>query len=317
MQSIKESRVIDSESEISVFHDVLLPKFIETAFNNTSIGILYLGFGGEIRCFNKRILKILNVDVKETPSQSDIIKYSQKRFKNNKDLENLFKIPIKNYFKPQELVLETYDDKVLFCNSQPVIKDGLIDGIVWSVTDITEHKAQERIATHRSLHDPLTQLPNRTYLFQKLECLTSKDISIKNNFTLLFLDLDDFKTVNDQYGHNVGDQVLINFTSKLQTALRVPDILARLSGDEFIVILEGISTKKDVEKIIERIFSTLKGSYQIPNHDIPISVSIGASNYPQDSMHARELIRQADKAMYAAKSNGKNTFCFYSSSMES
>lgn len=315
-QRIKDNLVTDYGSSCLPKHELMDSDAIVQAFNNAAIGIFYLGFKFEIRCFNQRILDILDIELDgEIPSYKDILVYSKTSFKNTKDLERLFTLHIKEYYKPQELILETKDNKVLYCSSQAIVNDGMIDGVVWSVSDITEHKTQERIATYRSLHDPLTQLPNRTYLFDKLQKLTSKKPHKK--FALLFLDFDDFKHINDQFGHMVGDQFLIHCVSRISNSLRVPDTLVRLSGDEFIVLLANIDSKELVEKIIKRIYLGLADGVNLHDTQLLTSVSIGVSFFPKNTDNARELIRQADKAMYKAKHNGKNTFCFYQSSMES
>lgn len=289
------------------------------AFNYTSIGIIYLGYGNKVLCFNKRILEILevNLDDYEAPTFQNIIAFSRTRFKNAKDLEQFFALPIKNYFDSQELVLETNDGLVLFCTSQPILKNNLIEGVVWSVTDITEHKIQERIATYRSLHDALTQLPNRTYLFQKLTKLTNPEYRERKKFSLLFLDIDDLKRINDEYGHSIGDDFIKEFVMRVSYALRVPDTLARLSGDEFVVILDNVDNQVQVERVIGRIYKNLTSKLPVTEQGILATVSIGVTFYPKQGLNPRELIKQADEAMYSAKRNGKNTFCFYKSTMKS
>lgn len=300
-------------------HHTFMLDAIVKAFEHTSIGIIYVGLGGSIRCYNDKILEILDLKLVNgvLPNYKELVTYVARTVKNSKDIEALFTLPIKDYYQKQELLVETKNNKVLFCSSQAVIENDMIEGIVWSVSDITEHKAQERIATYRSLHDALTQLPNRTYLFKKLEKLTDPATDKKNKFALLFLDLDDFKNVNDHYGHSVGDQFLINCASRIRNSLRVPDTLARLSGDEFIVLLDGVDTKELVEKVINRIYASLENSFNVSGIKIPAGLSIGVSFYPAQGSRPRELVRQADQAMYQAKKAGKNTFCFYEADMES
>ncbi|NVJ65880.1 MAG: GGDEF domain-containing protein [Gammaproteobacteria bacterium] len=313
-QAADHTSSIKPQSLGGVFSDAVVK-----AFDHTSIGIIYVGLGGNIRCYNEKILEILDLTIIDgiLPSYQELVTYVAKTVKNSKDIENLFTLPIKEYYQKQELVVETKNNRVLFCSSQAVIENGLIDGIVWSVSDITEHKTQERIATYRSLHDALTQLPNRTYLFKKLETLTDSTRERPKKFALLFLDLDDFKQINDEYGHAIGDQFLISCSSRIRNSLRVPDTLARLSGDEFVIILDEIDSHELVEKVIGRIYQSLSNSFHVSGTEIPASLSIGISFYPNESSNPRELIRQADKAMYQAKKRGKNTFCFYQASMES
>ncbi len=286
---------------------------LKDAFNNTSIGIFYLGLGGTIRCFNKKILQILDItlDEDDMPDFREMLVYANRILKNVKDMERVFLLPINDYYEPQQLVLETKDGKVLFCTSEAVLRDSLIEGIVWSVSDITEHKTQERIATYRSLHDSLTQLPNRTYLFQKLDKLTDLESYPHKTFALLFLDLDDFKQINDNYGHATGDEFLVNFSTCIRNSLRVPDTLVRLSGDEFVVILDNVDKKELVLNVIERIYQDLSNGFNIANEQMIASLSIGISFYPRSAQSPRKLIKLADRAMYSAKNNGKNTYCFY------
>ncbi len=286
------------------------------AFDNVSFGIVYLNSHGEILCYNDVITEILHIerDKSVMPNKQELFQLISKKVKNLKDIEHLFNIPIKEYFQTQELVVETVDDKVLYCSSKSIIKNDLVTGVVWSMSDITEHKTQERIATYKSLHDALTQLPNRSYLFNTLDRMTQSEDQDK--FAVLFLDLDNFKQINDNYGHPVGDQLLISCAGRIRNALRVPDTLARLSGDEFIIILENVGSPDLVTQVIDRINQSFSNSFNLSGISLDTSLSIGVTFFPRNATKSRELIRQSDLAMYQAKRLGKNTFCFYEASME-
>ncbi|MBA3025357.1 MAG: EAL domain-containing protein [Sulfurimonas sp.] len=180
-----------------------------------------------------------------------------------------------------------------------------------------ERKLQEQSQQlqHQAQHDTLTDLPNRT-LFK--DRLSQAIISSKRNektFALLFIDLDQFKKINDSLGHHIGDEVLIEASKRLKENLREEDTLARLGGDEFTIILKDIKNIQDVSNISQKIVQAIKEPMKIHGHTLYVSSSIGISLYPQDSLNAHDLIKYADTAMYKAKDEGRDNFQFYSPDM--
>lgn len=156
--------------------------------------------------------------------------------------------------------------------------------------------------------DDLTMLPNRRALTKHLESLIEKSHMMNKEFFLLFIDIDDFKQINDQFGHDVGDQVLYQFSHRIS---RNEQFTARISGDEFIVTMMNRSAD-DVRQIVNELIEELAHPYHISDDlNINVSVSIGISNYPSDGTEMTSLIKRADMAMYEAKQQGKNTFSFY------
>jgi diguanylate cyclase (GGDEF)-like protein len=162
-------------------------------------------------------------------------------------------------------------------------------------------------------HDPLTGLPNRRMLQERLDQAIARARRNHEHVTLLFVDLDRFKDINDRLGHDTGDYVLRVVAKRMQAVLREIDTLARIGGDEFVVLLdapspgpEGIVTVAD--KIIEQARADIPYGLQALN----VGASIGISQYPQDGHTATDLISAADRAMYQAKADGRNTFCFAS-----
>ncbi len=174
--------------------------------------------------------------------------------------------------------------------------------------------SEEEIRYH-AFHDPLTRLPNRSYFQRILSLVMSQARRNETLIALMFLDLDKFKTINDSYGHDVGDNVLIEAASRIQQCLRECDTVARISGDEFTVILDGINTVSDAEIIASRIIASLNNVMKIDNHEFTIGMSIGISLYPLDDISLEQLIQDADIAMFASKKNGRNTFSFFEQEM--
>ncbi len=160
-------------------------------------------------------------------------------------------------------------------------------------------------------YDALTHLPNRAYFHSTLEQLVMNAKDNSTEFTLLFLDLDGFKNVNDTLGHHSGDELLRNVSARLISAVREGDIVSRLGGDEFVILLAGLSDREMTEKICDRIINEVSRPYWIDKNDIAISTSIGVARYPVDAKSSSELIENSDKALYASKSSGRSTYRFY------
>lgn len=172
--------------------------------------------------------------------------------------------------------------------------------------DVMERKTLQEKLNHMAYHDALTDLPNRMYFQDKVE-ETIKH-SLKNNemFALLYMDLDKFKDINDQYGHAIGDQVLIQFAEKVQTCLRKTDTIARQGGDEFTLLIPNINEENDAVVCAERILELFDEPWEVRGHLIQTSTSIGIAYYPQTGNDYIEILKHADMAMYDSKQQGKN-----------
>ncbi|GGI71148.1 EAL domain-containing protein [Shewanella gelidii] len=181
--------------------------------------------------------------------------------------------------------------------------------------DITQYKKQEEKILHQAHYDSLTELPNRLLSLDRLS-QTLKDANrTRSKVAVLFLDLDDFKKVNDTLGHQVGDSLLIQAASRLSSCIRSNDVVGRLGGDEFIVILNNISDESDVITIAEKLLEQFSHPFKLKNRELVSTVSIGISVYPEDSTKPTELLRQADSAMYHSKELGRNTYNFFTMQM--
>ena len=190
-------------------------------------------------------------------------------------------------------------------------KQNIYIGIIF---DITERKLADEKIKYLAYHDDLTGLPNRKFFNEHLNT-TIKNAKWNDTFTLLFIDLDRFKIVNDSLGHNIGDQLLNEVGQRIKSSVRSQDIVAHHAGDEFIILIENVS-KDETDIIAERILSSLEAPFFITGNEIFISASIGISSYPVDGSNSETLIKNADTAMYDAKYYGKNNSKYYSLDIE-
>lgn len=181
------------------------------------------------------------------------------------------------------------------------------------IRDFTEHRRLEAALAHQALHDPLTGLANRTLFFDRLHQALSSARREQKQLALVMLDLDDFKSVNDDHGHAVGDQVLKQLGARLRKGLRGTDTAARIGGDEFGLIFPRIAGGQAAERMVRRRMAILEGAYAVGRKRIEVSASAGVSLYPDDGDDTDTLLRHADSAMYFAKREGRGV-AFYPSS---
>ncbi|PJZ57735.1 diguanylate cyclase domain-containing protein [Leptospira barantonii] len=236
--------------------------------------------------------------------------------------------PISHILETKEQILFVSDirlvdrfgkDRPIECTASLIhMEDGVTLGAVLVFRDVTERKVTEECVRYLAYHDPLTGLPNRTLLFERFKRNIEIERPKRKEYTMsfLFIDIDDFKKVNDTMGHSTGDKLLREFSDRMKAIVREDDIIVRLSGDEFVIILNDLANTSDAEKVVRKIFSSLKKPFSIEDFTILLSLSIGISVYPKDSMDIDQLIRFADSAMYRSKLKGKNTYAFYSSESE-
>ncbi len=178
-----------------------------------------------------------------------------------------------------------------------------------------EIKKQKDILYDQAHHDALTGLPNRVLFNERLQQGIDEAKSHGTVLALFFIDLDQFKQINDSLGHEVGDKVLKVVAERLKAKIRKKDTLARLGGDEFTILIEKYKKVQDVSMLAEKILNVLVQPMHIEGHTLYISCSVGISLYPQDDMNANNLLKYADAAMYKAKEEGRNNFQYYSADM--
>ena len=183
-----------------------------------------------------------------------------------------------------------------------------------TVKDISRRKKTESDLKFLANYDALTGLPNRSLFLDRLN-QSVRMAKRTGNFTIMFLDLDRFKQVNDSLGHSIGDELLINASERLTHAVRESDTVSRRGGDEFTLLLHGIDDEEQIEQVSHKIMNAMDKPFYIEGQEINISVSIGISIYPQNGEDSETLLLNADRAMYAAKDKGRNNYQFYSQEM--
>jgi len=199
--------------------------------------------------------------------------------------------------------------------------DGTVSHYVASHVDISERMAAEDEIRHLAFYDPLTHLPNRRLLLDRLQQALASSARNNRRGALLFVDLDDFKTLNDTLGHDIGDLLLQQVAQRLESCVREGDTVARLGGDEFVLILEGLSEQAveaaaQTEIIGEKILASLGLPYHLATHVCLSTPSIGATLYSKNQQTTDDLLKQADISMYQAKKAGRNTLRFFDLKMQ-
>jgi diguanylate cyclase (GGDEF)-like protein/PAS domain S-box-containing protein len=174
--------------------------------------------------------------------------------------------------------------------------------------DITERKLIEQQLNHMATHDPLTGLPNRMLFIDRLAVALAQAKRNSQKLAVIMLDLDRFKDVNDSLGHSVGDQLLINIGNRLAGLLRQSDTIARMGGDEFMILLPKIERMKDAAEVAQKVLNAFQQPFMLDSHKFHVTASVGIATFPDDSEEADGLLNNADVAMYRAKEQGQNNY---------
>lgn len=186
---------------------------------------------------------------------------------------------------------------------------------VATVLDITERMQHEQELIHQANYDQLTGLPNRNYMMTRIESAFARARREGNLIGLMFLDLDNFKNINDTMGHLAGDELLKQASERIKSILRDCDTPSRLSGDEFLIMVEGLNNPADVEIVAHKLVSIFEAPFVVGSREIYITTSIGVSLFPDDGYSAEILLQHADTAMYQAKEKGRNDYRFFTVKM--
>ncbi len=181
--------------------------------------------------------------------------------------------------------------------------------------DITEQKEREACIEYQAYHDALTGLPNRRLFQDRLEQVLAQAARSDDLPSVLFIDLDRFKIINDTLGHDVGDKLLQAVAERLNNTVRKEDTVARLGGDEFTVLLSRVGQQQDVEKVAHKLTAAFQQPFEIDEEALHITLSIGIALFPDDGETSAQLMKNADTAMYSAKEAGRNSYRFYSQKM--
>ncbi|MEP1445054.1 MAG: EAL domain-containing protein [Paraglaciecola sp.] len=187
--------------------------------------------------------------------------------------------------------------------------------VVAIIRDITEQYQSAEVIRHQAYFDTLTSLPNRFLALERLSQMLIEAERNNQKAAVFFLDIDDFKKINDTLGHEVGDKLLIKTAARLQKVLRKEDTVGRLGGDEFIVLLRGLNAENSALAVAENLLDTFREPFKIDGRELILTTSIGIAMYPENGHSASDILRNADTAMYQAKALGRNTFSFFTAEM--
>lgn len=183
--------------------------------------------------------------------------------------------------------------------------------ILLNISDITELSKMKQKLEVMATHDSLTGLPNRRLFFNRFNLALDNAQQRNNGLVLMSLDLDNFKTINDELGHDIGDAVLVTIAARMKGILRKVDTVARFGGDEFVLLLGEIYSKESAVGLVQKLLQEIREPFFVDTHRLVLSVSIGVAVYPEDGKDMDDLIKKSDDAMYLAKRQGGDTFRFY------
>lgn len=183
--------------------------------------------------------------------------------------------------------------------------------MVGTQTDIDRQKKKEISLQEQARTDSLTRLPNRLYFQEHLRAVLSLSMRNQRSCAVAYLDLDGFKTVNDRFGHTVGDEILTTFASRTSAILRGEDMIARVGGDEFCIVLHEVNQPHEAAAVMQRVLAALTEPVHSQGFEVVVGASIGIAIYPQDADTVDQLVQRADEAMFEAKKSGSNRFVFH------
>ncbi len=289
--------------------------FVDNIVSSIADVLFVLDMDLKIIRLNRTAVDLTRYDRDELIGHSIRMLHTAGKFFNAQDVEEL---QATGYVRGLETSWQTKDKRevsILFSASIMRDSKGGNAGIVCVAQDITVRKSLENQLTHQALHDSLTKLANRALFHNRVEHALARISRNHEPIAVLFLDLDNFKRVNDTLGHEAGDTLLVSVAERLVTGLRPSDTVARLGGDEFAVLIESMAHIDEITMVAERLNDVLRESFLIDGKELFIHTSIGIAVSGTGNEKTEELLRNADVAMYKAKSQGKDQYVFFENRM--
>ena len=292
-------------------------ELFKSLFQSNPEAVVYLDKHGRIIDVNPRFTELFGYSLEEIKGKNinEGIIHPEGLKKEGKKFD---KIALKKGYSNIETIRKKKDGTTfpVLISGSPLMIDGKIIGIIGMYMDISEKKKLEEKMSKLVTHDPLTGLPNRVLLVDRFT--TAKGRAIRNNkkIALLFIDLYQFKDINDTFGHDIGDEILKQAAIRLLEQFRQYDTVTRFGGDEFVVLIEDISVLVNILSIVNKIISSFDRPIILEDKEFDVRVSVGIAILPDDSKDLPDLLRKADIAMYNAKTKGPNTYEFYTRGVE-
>ena len=283
----------------------------------TADGILVMDNSGKVLRFNQKFSDIWEISNLESSQQA-----------HNQIIDTILQQLSQPYicdFKAKETqlknnhysILELKNGKIIECYSQIQQLAGKNLGRVWSFRDVTERQQAEKLIKHQAFHDALTGLANRNLFERYLAETLHQAQENQSKFAVMFFDLDRFKTINDSLGHAIGDLLLQNVVKRVLNCIREKDLVSRWGGDEFTLLLPKINSSQDATRVAQRILEALHPAFELNDHCLQVTSSIGIAIYPDHGTDAETLLKNADAALYRAKEEGRNNYQQYNSTINS
>lgn len=276
-------------------------------------GILVVDNVDKIIDFNKNFVTLWKVpsSVLGLKDNKIILEYVSKQLQDPQKFLGDIK-QINNHPEEKKLdILKFVDGRVFERYSQPHKVNGKTVGRVWSFRDVTKRIYLEEKLEYQATHDALTDLPNRVLLSDRINQAIAAAKREHNLVGVLFFDLDRFKLINDSLSHEAGDELLKSFAKRVKESIREGDTLARIGGDEFVMVLPNLHKEEEAMSIANKILILMQSPFLIAKRKVTVTASIGICLYPKDGKNSDELLRNADLAMYRSKESGSNQFQFY------
>jgi diguanylate cyclase (GGDEF)-like protein/PAS domain S-box-containing protein len=287
---------------------------LDTAINNMTQGLLLFDAQARVVVCNQRYLDMYGLS-REVISPGrpfrDVIAHRQATGSFAGDVDAYVADVIRDVGRSTVHVMHTADGRAIQISSRPVADGG------WVATheDITERRNAEEKIAHLAHYDALTDLPNRTLFRTELE-RELKRVERGAQCAVLYIDIDEFKGINDSLGHPAGDELLKGIALRLRGCVRGSDIVARLGGDEFAIVQTSVETHSDITDLVARIYEAIRQPFECLGHSLLTDASIGIAMAPRDGTDLDELLKNADLAMYGAKAEGRRTFRFFEPQMD-
>lgn len=295
----------------------LVAKLMGKVFENAEECVMITDVNSIILNVNQAFVKVTQYSKKEVVGKKPSILHSGNHDKHF--YERMWRVLLRDHRWQGEIWNKRKNNDIYpECLTITAVMDdnGTISHFIGIFTDVSvvNGSGDDRLY-HLAHYDSLCDLPNRMLFYDRLRQALSRSKRSNHKIAVMFMDLDGFKGVNDEFGHSVGDELLQQVSKRVVTTLRESDTIARIGGDEFTLIINDINDKETIAKIANKILFTLRETYCLHGNEFNISASIGVSIYPDDSEDIDMLVKQSDIAMYKAKNEGKNRFKFFDISM--